>query len=138
MSWCPNLVDSELRLVTGGCDNLVKLWRYQGDTWITENTLEGHQDWVRDVEWSMNPISQTYNIASASQDGSVFIWTQNINSQDNTWKRFEIPLEKRETIWTVSWSVTGNILAITSGNNNVTLWKAQGDKWIQTHSVEDS
>ena len=33
-------------------------------------------------------------------------------------------------LWRVSWSVSGGILAVSDGNNNVTLWKEQMDsKW---------
>ena len=40
-------------------------------------------------------------------------------------------------VWTVSWSVTGNILAVADGNNTVTLWKEAIDgQWQQVQSVE--
>ena len=55
------------RLVTGGGDNSVKVWREEGDSWIMEDKLEGHTDWVRDVAWAPSiglPISR---IASCSQ-----------------------------------------------------------------------
>tara|TARA_R110002050_G_scaffold29071_4_gene74939 strand:+ start:700 stop:948 length:249 start_codon:yes stop_codon:yes gene_type:complete len=31
----------------------------------------------------------------------------------------------KEPVWRVSWSITGNILAVTSGENSVTLWKEE-------------
>ena len=35
-------------------------------------------------------------------------------------------------VWRVSWSVTGNILAVSDSKNNVTLWKEGIDeKWEQ-------
>lgn len=59
VSWCPAIdsaVDSAnttqqrsgpvKRLATGGCDNLVKIWKEEGDRWIEENKLEAHSDWV--------------------------------------------------------------------------------------------
>jgi protein transport protein SEC13 len=65
------------RLVTGGCDHLVKIWWYDGaclicsqndaGNWIEEAVLEGHTDWVRDVAWAPNiGITASY-IASGSQ-----------------------------------------------------------------------
>jgi protein transport protein SEC13 len=30
-------------------------------------------------------------------------------------------------VWRVSWSTTGNILAVSDGNNVVTLWKESTD-----------
>jgi len=67
------------RLVTGGCDNLVKIWRYSDaeNTWKPEETLEQqHTDWVRDVAWAPNIGLPSNTIASCSQDGTVVIWTQ--------------------------------------------------------------
>lgn len=34
---------------------------------------------------------------------------------------------KGETVWRVSWSITGSILAVSSGENKVTLWKESLD-----------
>lgn len=46
VSWAPALQNK--RFVTGGCDNLVKIWKFDEETqkWINEHTLEGHTDWV--------------------------------------------------------------------------------------------
>lgn len=34
------------RLASAGCDNIVKIWKEEGDRWIEETKLEGHSDWV--------------------------------------------------------------------------------------------
>ena len=42
-------------------------------------------------------------------------------------------------VWRVSWSVTGNVLAVSSGDHKVTLWKQAVDEtWAQISTVEDS
>lgn len=58
VSWCPAIdsgfdanatqqrVSPIKRLATGGCDNLVKIWKEEGDRWVEENKLEAHSDWV--------------------------------------------------------------------------------------------
>lgn len=57
-------------MVTGGCDNLVKIWSSNGsDKWVLDAELDGHTDWVRDVAVS-NGI-----IATCSQDRSVLVWS---------------------------------------------------------------
>lgn len=56
VSWCPangseTVFDNSQpttvkRLVSGGCDNLVKIWKEDNDRWIEETKLEMHSDWV--------------------------------------------------------------------------------------------
>jgi protein transport protein SEC13 len=42
-------------------------------------------------------------------------------------------------VWRVSWSVTGNVLAVSSGDHKVSLWKqAVDESWVQISTVEDS
>ena len=71
------------RLASAGCDNLIKIWIFEyvpsllptgsdlgsqeRNTWIEEETLQGHTDWVRDVAFAPSiGMSKTY-LASASQ-----------------------------------------------------------------------
>jgi len=141
------------RFASGGCDNLVKIWRYyenEGSTsgssgvWKVEEVLECHSDWVRDVAWAPNihAISQVSTIASCSQDGTVIIWSRgdadgNVNGNSN-WNKKSLP-KFPDVVWRVSWSITGNILAISGGDNHITLWKESPDsEWKCISSVEES
>src|SRR6266511_850258 len=64
------------RFASAGCDNLVKIWGYNEEqqSWIEEETLEGHTDWVRDVAWAPSIGLPRSYIATASQDKMVLIW----------------------------------------------------------------
>jgi len=77
------------RIVSGGCDNLVKIWRYSDaeNSWKLEETLENHTDWVRDVAWASNIGLPTTTIASCSQDGTVFIWSRSVDESNTTWSK---------------------------------------------------
>jgi len=113
------------RLVTGGSDNEVKLWEYNANTTTYDNlcTLSGHSDWVRDVAWSPTPLSKSY-IASASQDHTVRIWTLPAGKEvgdAQAWKCETLDFEV--VVWRVSWSMAGNVLAVSGGDNRVSLWK---------------
>lgn len=117
------LEDSKIvRFVTGGSDNMVKIWKYlqTEDKWIEEDKLEAHTDWVRDVAWSASIGNSHSYIASCSQDQNVIIWSRDIKK--NSWTH-RILKTFNEVVWHVSWSLMGNILAISYGENKVSLWK---------------
>ncbi|KAL0350959.1 UNVERIFIED_CONTAM: protein transport protein SEC13B [Sesamum radiatum] len=65
------------KLASGGCDNTVKVWKLYNDNWKMDcfPALQMHSDWVRDVAWAPNLGLPKSTIASASQDGTVVIWT---------------------------------------------------------------
>lgn len=135
VSWAPPSVSGSLvqssgqqqtqesrRFVSGGSDNSVKIWKFDpaSNTYVVETTLTGHTDWVRDVAWSPSVLSKSY-IASASQDKTVIIWTQ---EGDGPWTMKLLRSEKfPDVVWRVSWSLSGNVLAVSGGDNKVTLWK---------------
>ncbi|GAB7363864.1 hypothetical protein MBLNU230_g4428t1 [Neophaeotheca triangularis] len=139
VSWAPSLMPGQLTstqqtgsqqapqrtFATGGSDNQVKLWSYNSGSQSYDNmcTLSGHTDWVRDVAWSPTPLSKSY-IASASQDRTVRIWTcaSGADMADaGSWKCETLDFEV--VVWRVSWSMAGNVLAVSAGDNRVSLWK---------------
>lgn len=125
------------RFVTGGSDNLVKIWQYDSVNGkaTEEASLEGHSDWVRDVAWSPSVLFKSY-IASASLDKSVIIWTQEINK--GPWKKQYLTKDKfPEVTWKVSWSLSGNVLAVSSADNKITLWKENlAGEWESAGDVD--
>ncbi|KAG1800800.1 WD40-repeat-containing domain protein [Suillus plorans] len=124
------------RFASAGCDNLVKIWGYREDTqsWVEEETLDGHTDWVRDVAWAPNIGLPRSYIATASQDKTVLIWTK--DSLTSPWVKTALDPSTAsgapsaatagkfpDVVWRVSWSLAGNILAVSCGDGKVTLWK---------------
>lgn len=141
-SWAPlnstkdNSGATQRRFVTCGSDNLAKIWKFDSDvgTYVLEATLEGHTDWVRDVCWSPSVLVRSY-IATASQDRTVLIWSQNNQGE---WQKQLLTEEKfPDVCWRASWSLSGNILAVSGGDNKVSLWKEnlQG-KWESAGEVD--
>lgn len=123
------------RLVTGGCDNLAKIWKEAEGQWLEEERLEGHTDWVRDVAWAPSIGLVQSTIASCSQDCRVIIWTKD-EVKGRQWMQKVLPTFD-DVVWHVSWSVTGNILAVSGGDNKVTLWKESLEgQWICISNVD--
>lgn len=62
------------------------------------------------------------------QDGKAIAWTE---KADGSWEAALIH-DFGAPVWRVSWSISGNILAISDSKNNVTLWKEAIDgEWQQ-------
>jgi WD40 repeat protein len=73
-----------------------------------------------------------------SQDKTVLIWTQ--DTPTSKWVKKSLRQEKfPDVVWRVSWSLSGNILAVSSGDNKVTLWKENlsGD-WECVSELEEN
>ncbi|EGC35781.1 hypothetical protein DICPUDRAFT_151816 [Dictyostelium purpureum] len=148
VSWAPAAIPASLvvstnasipmpvkRIVTGSCDNLIKIFKYVEDKWILDKQLEDHKDWVRDVAWAPNIGLPYSKIASCSQDHTVIVWTQDENGQ---WTGKPLP-KFDDIVWRVSWSVIGNILAVSCGDNQTTLWKEGVDsEWKCISQVENN
>jgi len=138
-----------MRIVTGGCDNRIRFWNKNNSNqkWEIDSapidTSISHTDWVRDVAWAPSIMPNTNIVASCSEDRTVIIWTQELDkdaksSNANQWKPFLLNTFQ-DPVWRVSWSVTGSILAVSSGDNHVSLWKhALEGNWVQVSSVQDS
>ncbi|KAK8689272.1 hypothetical protein V6N13_087994 [Hibiscus sabdariffa] len=146
VSWAPStapgalvgsgLLDPVQKLCSGGCDSTVKVWKLYNGIWKMDcfPALQMHTDWVRDVAWAPNLGLPKSTVASASQDGKVIIWT--VAKEGDQWEG-KVLHDFGTPVWRVSWSLTGNILAVADGNNNVTLWKEAVDgEWQQVTVVE--
>ncbi|KAH9290715.1 hypothetical protein KI387_034832 [Taxus chinensis] len=129
VSWAPALApgctvgqpsDPFQKLVSGGCDNTAKVWKFYHGSWnlVCFPPLQMHTDWVRDVAWASNLGLSKSTLARCSQDGAVVIWTQ--GKEGDKWVG-TVRNDFKTPVWRVSWSLTGNILAVADGNNNVTL-----------------
>ncbi|OMO96723.1 hypothetical protein CCACVL1_04812 [Corchorus capsularis] len=130
------LLNPVQKLASGGCDNTVKVWKLESGSWKIDcfPALQMHSDWVRDVAWAPNLGLLKSTIASASQDGTVVIWT--CAKEGEKWEG-KVLKDFKSPVWSVSWSLTGNLLSVADGSNNVTLWKESVDgEWQQVSAIE--
>jgi len=131
------------RLVSGGSDNRVKLWRFEeadGEWREVDsekfNDHTPHSDWVRDVAWRPNVGIPSNTIASCSEDKSVLIWQQDMEGKP--WK-VAYTLNMAAPVWRLSWSVTGSLLAVACADNTVSLFKESADTgdWVLVNSLNE-
>lgn len=149
VSWAPyNALGSNLgegrghafQLVTGSCDNVVRVWRKdpiaQNFELAQGGEIKCHKDWVRDVAWAPSGSAIPMNlVASCSEDGTV--WVHRQNSVGGAWESSMLR-DFGKPVWRVSWSVTGNVLAVSTGDSAVTLWKESLDgKWVELSSLHN-
>ncbi|GAB9469308.1 Vesicle coat complex copii subunit sec13 [Globisporangium polare] len=145
VSWAPyNSLGSQgpqgpvQRVVTGSINSSVQIWQFaaQENTWtLAEDALVGHDDWVRDVAWAPNVGIPANIIASGSDDHTVRVWSQDEAAED--WKMHVIHTF-RSPVYRISWSLTGTVLSVAVGDDEVTLWKQVSEsEWVQLSSVNE-
>jgi len=126
------------RLVTGGADSQVRIWRHDKLTnaWVDEQTLPAqHTDWVRDVAWRPNVGIPINTIASCAEDGTLVIWKQEMAGQK--WE-MQDRIQLSASAWQLSWSVTGSILAVSTSSNQVLLYKESlGGRWESVEAIDE-
>lgn len=87
----------------------VRLWVHDGSGggWLAARRLE------------QKPAAETVCRVLVCICVKVIAWTE---QQDGTWQ-MKLVHNFGAPVWKVSWSVAGNILAVSDANNAVSLWK---------------
>jgi WD40 repeat protein len=116
VSWHP----SGKLLATCGSDKCVRVWKCEGDKWVSLCALEGDQErTVRKCEWS---VCGRY-LASCSFDGSTYIWmAHNNNSEFNIVAQLE---GHENEVKGVAWSTSGSYLATCGRDKTLWIWDAE-------------
>lgn len=143
LSWAPagpasSLGDAQRtplkQFVTGGGDQWVKLWTYVDGSYHPEN-FHHHDKWVRDVAWAPSLGFARQSIATCSEDGTVVAHIR--ENEREQWRRKEV-VKLSVPTWRVSWSVAGNLLAVSAGDNISRLYKENAEgNWELTTQVNE-
>ncbi|KAJ0409697.1 hypothetical protein ATCC90586_007486 [Pythium insidiosum] len=145
VSWAPyNSLGSQgpqgpvQRVVTGSTNTAVTIWQFSAESneWVVVGEpLYGHHDWVRDVAWAPNVGIPANVIASGSDDHTVRTWSQ--DEADGPWKPHVLQTF-RNPVYRISWSLTGTVLSVAAGDDEVTFWKQVAtNAWTQLSSVTE-
>jgi len=120
------------RLVSGGNDNLVKVWKCSedGKSFSLDVELKEHLDWVRDVAWAPCERFGYTTIASCGVDRRLVVW-KCMDLKNKLWSGHVLHMFE-DIIWHVSWSLCASTLAVAGADNKVSLWQERiQDKWIE-------
>lgn len=125
-----------LLLATAGSNNTAKVWEYDG---VSERLRE-EMKWdygaaVRDVAFA-NSQGLPYNLlAMCFDDRRVRIYKQ-IGGKWNS----PFIIETKVDVWRVSWSLAGNLLAVSAADNVVFVYEEKEiDNWeLVVHTGKDS
>lgn len=160
VSWCPCLAPSALlslplgtpgsqqqsmalpppRLVTGGNERAVRIWRYlaQDRHWLQEQELcelPADTTAVADAAWASNVGIPFSYIAAATDEGAVAVWAQDGN--DGKWNCTALPVFA-SPVSRVSWSAVGTVLCVDCADGTSTLWREDSSgAWGELHRVNE-
>jgi protein transport protein SEC13 len=92
--------------------------------------------WLRDVAWCPSALGEAAGLpglvlAAGGDDQLVTLWSRvGADWSSKHLPRFPSP------VWRLSWNTTGSLLAVSCGDNTVTLWKEELDgQWCQVSNV---
>ncbi|CAL8081535.1 unnamed protein product [Orchesella dallaii] len=133
VSWAPAPVQnfgevvSSKRIVSGGGDKMVKIWREEQDQWVEEFRLESHMNCVKEVAWApaVGFGSNKMQIASIADDHCLIIWTK----VEQGWLR-EFVYLFQDPVQHINWNYVGEVLSVSAGVDKISLWKkSEAGNW---------
>eukprot|EP01059_Diplonema_ambulator_P000894 TRINITY_DN10701_c0_g1_i2.p1 TRINITY_DN10701_c0_g1~~TRINITY_DN10701_c0_g1_i2.p1 ORF type:complete len:325 (+),score=85.61 TRINITY_DN10701_c0_g1_i2:52-975(+) len=127
VAWEPVTVNERQRLVTGGADNMLKVWvkgagGWEHETNVVPTGLKEYPEWVRDVAFCPSPVAATSKLACCSGH-NVYIWQRKDLSDNKSQWNLLTTLRIPDLAWRLSWSEHESLLAVTAANNNTYIYK---------------
>ncbi|GAB5367140.1 hypothetical protein AAMO2058_001204000 [Amorphochlora amoebiformis] len=132
-----NFSSSGSLLVTGGMDNTLRVWRVSDGTCLSAGF---HQYRVYCAVFS--PLeSNGWSIASTSKDSTVCVWRmQNLDSKkgdlgdENVLRKSSVHVHEH-AVMCCSWSPDGKIIASSSIDGSIALWRVDDGRLLQRFSA---
>jgi len=129
ISWNTNPFDQRPKIVVGTDEHDVFIYEfnYEQRKWINIKSLKGHGGPIHDVCWAPLMGKTKHYIASASKDKTIRIFSVKITEDKGQPTIMESEekacLEHSSEVWRVQWNITGTMLASSSDDGHVRLYK---------------
>ncbi|KAL3315645.1 cytosolic iron-sulfur protein assembly [Cichlidogyrus casuarinus] len=128
---CVTWHDTEEVFASCGFDGLIKLYNEQLDDWCEAAFLDGHEGTVWSIQFQ--PHNPSLLLASAGDDCSLRIWSSPLRyGEDNFWNQYTCVRKLNDlhslSIFSLSWSPCGRLLASASADNSFALSSVEQTK----------
>jgi nucleoporin SEH1 len=145
ISWNMNPFDLRPKIVVATDESDVLIYEFNEiqRRWLKIKTLNGHSGPVHDVCWAPLMGKTKHLIASASKDTTIRIWSVKITEEPNGQTNIESEeielIQHNSEVWRVQWNITGTMLASSSDDGHVRLYKPNlQNKWVPILEVNEN
>jgi protein transport protein SEC13 len=126
-------------------DGKAKIWQENPTTSqfdmvseLASDKANTHDDWVRDVAWCSNIGTMRDMIATVGEDHRLKIWKNEHTSEDAKGWTLDWDKSFQEPVWKCTWSPVGFMLAVSFGDNQTRVFKANQDgEWEQVSQINE-
>ena len=128
-----------MSFATGNSDMTIRIWEQSepGEDFnfiLKQEIKEKFKDLVRSVDWAKNIGLQSNMIAACSEDGLLAFY----KSENGRDFEEEESINLQVPLWKVSWSPVGHMLAVSTGENKVIIYKKDhAGKWKEENRLSE-
>ena len=138
LSWneCPF---EPAKIAVGGFSRFAAVWTCDQKTgkWKEECVLGEHAGVVHDIAWAPVMGRSFHQIATASRDNIVNVFTLTRKGDGSLECKGNAILTCKSPVWRVAWNATGTILATSGDDGALSLWRKNFDgKWISVQEIK--
>jgi len=115
------------QIVSGGYDDTIRVWDFNGTSWTNTHTLTGHTNVVRSVSFNGDGTQ----ILSCSIDGTIRLW----DFDGSSWTNTHTLTDHTSYVWSAVYNHDYTQIASGSADSTLRVWDFDGSSWTNTHTL---